>query len=509
MAMGWMVQDRAAARHVAALAAIIAAVLPAAGCTAGGPTVSSAAPAASGAPASGHWGPAVQPVPGLGGRGLNAGGQAWVSSVSCASAGNCAVGGSYRDGHRHGQAYAVSERNGRWGTAIEIPGTAGLNAGGDAGVGRCPCPSAGNCTISGGYTDSHGHGQVFVASERNGRWGTAIEIPGTARLNAQQIGDTSVSCASAGNCAARGFYTDGQRHTHLFVLSKRNGRWSAATVVPGTVGAVRAGVYSMWCAIAPGTASAGGVYNDQGRQQAFVADERNARWAAAVNVLRTSGLNAAQAWVTAVSCASAGNCASGGSYQDGHGHSLVFVAGERNGRWGTAIEIPGTAQLNAGGYPQVSLGVVPERRELRGRRLPYLDSSHNRHAFIVSERNGRWGTAIEIPGTRARSWVNAVSCGSAGNCAADGGYIGNSGSIRPVRGQRAERPMGRHRGPRHRQPHQQHPRPRRKHRSQRDVMPERVLPARRDVVPQTGYCLAGGYYDDYFGQRQAFEVSRP
>jgi hypothetical protein len=25
----------------------------------------------------------------------------------------------------------------------------------------------------------------------------------------------------------------------------------------------------------------------------------------------------------------------------------------------------------------------------------------------------------------------------------------------------------------------------------------------------TGYCLAGGYYDDYFGQRQAFEVSRP
>ena len=102
MAMGWMVQDRAAARHVAALAAIIAAVLPAAGCTASGPMASSAVPAVSGVPASGHWGSAV-PVPGLGGRGLNAGGQAWVSSVSCASAGNCALGGSYRDGHRHGQ----------------------------------------------------------------------------------------------------------------------------------------------------------------------------------------------------------------------------------------------------------------------------------------------------------------------------------------------------------------------------------------------------------------------
>jgi hypothetical protein len=26
---------------------------------------------------------------------------------------------------------------------------------------------------------------------------------------------------------------------------------------------------------------------------------------------------------------------------------------------------------------------------------------------------------------------------------------------------------------------------------------------------RTGYCLAGGYYDDYFGQRQAFAVARP
>src|SRR5215471_14693802 len=125
--------------------------------------------------------------------------------------------------------------------------------------------------VSGGYTDSHGHGQVFVASEQNGLWGTAIEIPGTAQLNAQQIGDTSVSCASPGNCAARGFYVDAQRRTHLFVLSQQLGQWSAATVVPGTVGGVRAGVYSMWCDSA-GNCTAGGVYDDrQGLEQAFVA----------------------------------------------------------------------------------------------------------------------------------------------------------------------------------------------------------------------------------------------
>ena len=508
MAMEWMFKYRPAARCIAAIAVIIAAVLPAAaGCSAPGPAAPSAATAASGVPASGHWGTAT-PVPGLAGRSLNAGGRAGVSSVSCASAGNCTIGGSYRDGHSHGQAYVVSERNGRWGTAIEIPGTAGLNAGGEAGAGSVSCRNAGNCTISGGYTDSHGHGQVFVASERNGRWGTAIEIPGTARLNAQQIGDTSVSCAGAGNCAARGLYVDGQRRTHLFVLSQRNGRWSAATVVPGTVGGVRAGVYSMWCDSA-GRCVAGGVYSDrQGRQQAFVANERNARWAAAVDVLRTSGLNAAQAWVTSVSCASAGNCAAGGSYEDGHGHSLVFVASERNGRWGTAIEIPGTAHLNAGGYPQVSSVSCPSARNCAAGGW-YLDSSGNRHAFIVSERNGRWGTAIEIPGTRARSWVNSVSCGSAGNCAADGGYIDNSGSIRPfLAGEQNGRwaaievpgiasllsSIPGHAG--------------NAEVSAMSCLNGYCLAGALSCL-STGYCLAGGYYDDYFGQRQAFVVSRP
>ena len=507
MAMEWTIKYRPVARYVAALAATIAAVLPAAAsCSAGGPVTPSAAPAARGALASGDWGTAT-PVPGLAGRGLNAGGQAAVSSVSCASAGNCTIGGSYRDGHSHDQAYVASERNGRWGTAIEIPGTAGLNAGGEAGAGSVSCPSPGNCTVSGGYTDSHGHGQVFVVSERNGRWGTAIEIPGTAGLNAQQIGDTSVSCASAGNCAARGFYTDGQRHTRLFVLSQRNGQWTAAAVVPGTIGRVRAGVYSMWCDSA-GNCTAGGVYNDrQGHQQAFVANERNARWAAAVNVLHASGLNASQAWVTSVSCASAGNCAAGGSYEDGHGHSLVFVAGERNGQWGNAIEIPGTARLNAGGFPQVTSVSCPSSGNCAAGGW-YLDSSHNRHAFIASERNGRWGTAIEIPGTRARSWVNALSCGSAGNCAADGGYIDNSGSIRPFlageqngRWAAIEVPgiaslisnIPGHRG--------------NTELSGMSCLNGYCLPGAMSCL-SSGFCLAGGYYGDYFGQRQAFVVSR-
>ena len=77
----------------------------------------------------------------------------------------------------------VSEVNGTWRTAQEVPGTAALNAGGDAEITSVSCASAGNCSAGGSYTDSSGHLQAFVVSEVNGTWRTAKEVPGTAALN--------------------------------------------------------------------------------------------------------------------------------------------------------------------------------------------------------------------------------------------------------------------------------------------------------------------------------------
>ncbi len=106
----------------------------------------------------------------------------------------------------------VSQRNGAWGRAIEVPRSGTLNAGGVAQVSSVSCPSAGNCAAGGFYRDGSGHQQAFVASQRNGVWGRAIEVPGTAALNAGGVAQVnSVSCASAGHCAAGGLYKDGSR----------------------------------------------------------------------------------------------------------------------------------------------------------------------------------------------------------------------------------------------------------------------------------------------------------
>ncbi len=161
-------------------------------------------------------------MPGLGA--LNTGGFAEVLSVSCASAGNCTAGGDYTDARVNSQGFVAVERNGVWGKAIEVPGLAALNTGGDASVSSVSCASAGNCAAGGSYADGRDNGQGFVAVEKNGRWGKAIEVPGLGALN-KGAGNpgaavASVSCPPAGSCAAGGRYLDRRRHFQGFVVSQ-------------------------------------------------------------------------------------------------------------------------------------------------------------------------------------------------------------------------------------------------------------------------------------------------
>src|SRR5262245_64471060 len=93
-----------------------------------------------------------------------AGGLVVATGLSAAGAGAAALGGT-------------------WGKAIEVPGTAAFNVGGHASITSVSCASAGNCSAGGFSQTPSGLRQAFVAGEVNGTWGTAIEVPGTAALN--------------------------------------------------------------------------------------------------------------------------------------------------------------------------------------------------------------------------------------------------------------------------------------------------------------------------------------
>jgi hypothetical protein len=269
---------------------------------------------------NGVWQNAIE-VPGT--AAVNVGGIAQVLTVSCSSAGDCVAGGWYSDTSGN-QGFVADEVNGVWQNAIEVPGKA-LNTGDSARLFSVSCPSAGNCVAGGDYAGASGG--AFVASEVNGVWHHAIEVPGTAALGSAQL--FSVSCASAGNCVAAGQYFDGADHTQAFVATEVNGTWHSAIEVPGTATLNTGGsaqVSSVSCASA-GNCVAGGFYTYlHGIHQAFVVREVNGHWYNAIKVAANATLSDGRnAEVNSVSCPSAGNCVAGGAYTDSAHHLQAFV----------------------------------------------------------------------------------------------------------------------------------------------------------------------------------------
>jgi hypothetical protein len=122
----------------------------------------------------GRWGDA-RLVPRLGR--LNAARDAQVTSVSCGRSANCTAVGFYGDSRGHVQGFQVSQVRGRWLTVGQIPGLAALNTAGHAYVDSVSCASPGDCVVGGAYTAGRGHFvHAFVATERDGHWGKARPV---------------------------------------------------------------------------------------------------------------------------------------------------------------------------------------------------------------------------------------------------------------------------------------------------------------------------------------------
>jgi hypothetical protein len=321
---------------------------------------------------------------------------------------------------------------GTWGTAMEVPGTAALNQGGAANIESMSCARAGYCSAGGFYTDSSGHKQAFVVNEVHGTWRTAEEVPGTAALNTGENAQlSSVSCARAGNCSAGGFYTESTPHSstplseHAFVVNEVHGTWRTAEQVP-----VKGEIYSVSCASAGNCSAGGDAGTASGLLDAFVVNEVHGTWGTAEDISGLAVRGYLYDAIYSVSCASAGNCSAGGDASAASGLSQAFVVNEVHGAWRTAEVVPGTAALNKGGLAETSSVSCASAGNCSAGG-GYLDSSSHFQAFVVNQVHGTWRTAEEVPGTAALNQgggagTSSVSCASAGNCSAGGNYNDSS-----------------------------------------------------------------------------------
>ena len=358
----------------------------------------------------GRWGKVIE-VPGL--AALNKEAFAQVTSVSCGAAGDCLAGGFYSGE----QGFVAAEQNGRWGKAIEVPGLAALNTYNYATINSVSCASAGNCAVGGYYSGGGSPQLAFVASERHGAWARAIEVPGLAALNNPGFAEVnSVSCGAAGDCAAGGVYVDRHDRWQGFAVLERNGRWGKATYLPGLPALNKGGrgafapVTSVSCS-ADGDCAAGGYYTDRHHhQQGFVAAEHNGHWARATAVPGLVALNKGRsAQVDSVSCTPVGYCVAAGYYASGPFRPKIrfprqqaFTATEQNGRWGPAAQIPGLAALNTYNYATINSVSCPSARNCAvggsyANGPGYPGDGLSQQGFAAAEHNGIWNQPTQMP----------------------------------------------------------------------------------------------------------------
>ena len=369
-------------------------------------------------------------VPGL--NALNTRGSAEVLDISCAAPGDCSAVGTYLNDDSD-QVFVVSQVAGVWGTAIDVPGLKASNIGAYADAPSISCPAPGYCSAVGTYSNDSGT-QGFVVSQVDGVWGTAIDMPQIidpgfdyAESGAEIF---SVSCAAPGYCTAGGIYDSDDDGYQALVVSQVDGVWGTATNVPGMFDLNDNGIYalvnSVSCA-APGYCTAGGMYQDGIRNtQGFVVSQVDGVWGTATNV---PGLNAldtgGSAGVELMSCATPGNCSASGVYADLNESTQVFVVSQVDGVWGTAIDVPNLKALATDNYSSInSMSCATPGNCTAGGTYFTPDNSHG---FLVSQVDGVWYSAADANGlkslnTAGASQVDSVDCVSPGNCVAGGFY---------------------------------------------------------------------------------------
>lgn len=109
-------------------------------------------------------------------------------------------------------------------------------------MGPVSCPSAGDCSAVGWYLDEHGNHHGLLLSERAGAWSPselvfpsgAREVPG---ISLPGISLDSLACPSAGNCLAVGTYNLSPTRLRPLLVTERNGRWLRGSAAPPPIAA--------------------------------------------------------------------------------------------------------------------------------------------------------------------------------------------------------------------------------------------------------------------------------
>ena len=321
--------------------------------------------------------------------------------MSCASAGNCSAGGYYIDGSGHQQAFVVSEANGTWQPADEVPGTAPSTRAGAPRSPRCRVPRRATAAPAGPTPTAPATSRRSWPARSNGTWGTAERGARHRRPQPGRERRGRLGVVRLGGQLQRRRVLHRQLRPPAGVRGQRDQR--------------HLGHRPRRCPAPPPSTRAGTPTSTRCRVP------RRAT-AAPAGPTPTAPATSRRSWPTRPTAPGA--------------RPRRCPAPRPSTRAGTPRSSRCRVPRRATAAPAGTTSTAPARAGVRGQR----DRRHLGH--------GRGGARHRRPQPGGIAAIESVSCASAGNCSAGGDYPDGSGHSAGVRGQRGRRHLGhRPRGP--------------------------------------------------------------
>ena len=364
------------------------------------------------------------------------------AAVSCAAADSCVAVGWFLDAAGNQEAMTMTDVGGVWGTARPATFGAGVaNAAPDALFTSVSCAAVGACTAAGQFYDVAGGVEAMTASAVGGVWSavTPAVVASSEQPRVANDGFAAIDCATPGNCTAVGWFRDSDGHQQAMTESDTAGHWSTAIparIPPGVEDTPNDEFTSVSCPTALNCTAAGWFLYAGGHQRSFIAAESNGKWATGIPSYIPAGLSASGLFqgFTSISCPSVGNCATVGWLKLASGGIGAVMWMENAGRWQslTTATFDGTVHgpVPNDGFTAVSCA-TPGNCTAAGY---FVDANGNREAMTASATGGIWSTSVPATVPADAGNVNpydgftSVDCVSPGNCEAAGLFVDATGT---------------------------------------------------------------------------------
>ena len=326
--------------------------------------------------------------------------------------------------------------------ALEAPRPSGAAKKKAALVEQVACASTQSCAAFG----------TSLYTERTGKW-KASDTPVAAGTGGTNL--RSLACPAAGRCEAVGI---GGAH-HLVHLTENGRKWNIGELaLPANAAPIDppSGPYpsaTLSCAGAGDCTAVGTYYASDHTSHALLYGESNGTWGPPTDVSLPpdastvfpppDGVVFAGGALNFVSCPSAGNCSAVGGYtRIPTGGVYPWVFDETGGLWapaGVGLQLPAGASTGiddrAGGaspfmgFSGLSCPSAGNCTAIGG----YVESQPDFQGVIFTEHDGVWSNGIKAPAPAGAAHyndpmelinpLNAVSCATANDCAAVGSFL--------------------------------------------------------------------------------------